>query len=231
MFFRYLPCPKVGRKSQRLTIQIPMGQTPIGGTRDYGPEHWTGAQGRISLNLWSAEWQVLLRDNTGHNADRGHTPSPRINQSYSVLSKCRSFTAKSAFCTLPSSQSSFSHVHIVHSLELSSRLPFFLGHPSAGSYFLASGPVNFLSSSLSVTALFYLLPLFPAQMYFLFCLSILYAPSFSISTSQMLPVVFVHSVVLFKSLYHTTLHSTQRTSLVSSSVLFPRVYRKCFSTC
>ena len=89
-----------------------------------------------------------------------------------------------------------------------------LEHPSAGSSILASGPTNFFSSSLSVPALFFLLPLFQAQLHFLFCLSILHAPSFSIPTSQMLPVVFAHSVVVFRSLHHTTLHSTQNTSLV-----------------
>ena len=44
----------------------------------------------------------------------------------------------------------------------------------------------------------------------------------------MLPVVFAHSVVVSRSLHHTTLHSTQNTSLVSSVVLFPRARRKCF---
>ena len=111
--------------------------------------------------------------------------------------------------------------------ESSSRLSFLLQHPSAGSSFLASGPVNFFSSSLSVPALFFLLPLFLAQLHFLFCLFILHAPSFSISTSQMLPVVSVHCDVVSKSLHHTTLHSTQNTSLVSSVVLFPRARRKC----
>ena len=196
-----------------------MGQTPIGGTRDYGPEHWTGAQGRISLNLWSAEWQVLLRDNTGHNADRGHTPSPRINQSYSVLSKCRSFTAKSAFCTLPSSQSSFSHVHIVHSLELSSRLPFFLGHPSAGSYFLASGPVNFLSPSLSVPALFFILPLFVEQLHF-FILSVHFTRSIllhiHISNASSHFCSFRRSIQISAS-YNAPLHTKHFTSLFRSS--------------
>ena len=56
---------------------------------------------------------------------------------------------------------------------------------------------------------------------FLFYLSILYAPSFPISTSQILPVVFAHSVVVSKSLNHITLQSTQSTSLASSLVIFP----------
>ena len=63
-----------------------------------------------------------------------------------------------------------------------------------------------------------LLPLFLAQLHFLFCLSILHSPSFSISTPQMLPVAFANSVVMSKSLYHTTLHSTKGTLLASSLV-------------
>ena len=83
-----------------------------------------------------------------------------------------------------------------------------LEHPSAGRSFLASGPANFFYSSLSVPALFFLLPLLLAQLHFLFCPSI-HAPSFSIPTSQMLPVVFAHSVLVSRSLHHITLHSTQ----------------------
>ena len=89
--------------------------------------------------------------------------------------------------------------------ELSSHLPYLLEHPSAGSSFLAIVPENFFSASLSVPALFFLLPLILAQLHFLFCLSILHAPCFSTPTSQILPVVFAHSVVVFKSLHHTTL--------------------------
>ena len=97
---------------------------------------------------------------------------------------------------------------------------FLLEHSSAGSFFLASDPVNLFSYSLSVPALFFLLPLFLAHLQFLFCLAILHAPSFSISTSQILPVGFAYSVVVSKSLHHTTLHSTQSLSLASSLVLF-----------
>ena len=68
----------------------------------------------------------------------------------------------------------------------------------------------FISSSIN---LFFLLPLFLAQLHFLFCLSILHAPSFSIFTSQMLPIVFAHSVVVSKSLHQSTLHSTESTLL------------------
>ena len=103
-----------------------------------------------------------------------------------------------------------------------------LEHPLAGSSFLASGPANFFSYSLSVPALIFLLPLFLAQLHFLFCLFILHTPSFTISTSKMLPVDFAHSVVVSRSLHHTTPHSTQNTSLVSSVVLLPRALRKCF---
>ena len=161
----------------------------------------------------------------------------RFNQSinHSALPKGRSFIENSASSTLPSSQSSFSYLHTVHLSECclstyiffcrepSSRLPFLLENPSAGSSFLVSDPANLFSSSLLDPALFFFLPLFLAQLHCLFCLSVLYAPSFSMSTSQMLPVVFVLSVVVSKSLHHTTLHSTQTTSLASSIVLFPRV--------
>ena len=70
-----------------------------------------------------------------------------------ISKKWRSFTANPAFSTLPSSQPSSSYLHTVHlsscclspdiffSRELSSRLSFLLEHPSAGSSFLASGPV------------------------------------------------------------------------------------------
>ena len=109
-----------------------------------------------------------------------------VNQSiinHSVLSKSRSFTANTAFSTLPSSQSFFLYLHTVHlplcclssdiffCREFSSCLSFLLEHPSAGSYFLVSGPANFYSSSLSVLALFFLLALFLAQLHF-FILSV-----------------------------------------------------------
>ena len=152
---------------------------------------------------------------------------------HSILPKGKSFISNSAFPLL-SSYSPFIIMlsfDILFCLELSSRLPFLQEHPSAGTSFLTNGPANFFFSSLSVPALFFLLPLFLAQLHFLFCLSILHAPSFSIPTSQMLPVVFSHSVVVSRSLHHTTLHSTQNTSLVSSVVLFPRVRRKCFFIC
>ena len=106
-----------------------------------------------------------------------------------------------------------------------------LEHPSAGSSFLANGPANFFSSSLSDPVLFFLLPFshsFQQSCIFLFCLSTLDAPSLSIPTSQMLPVVFAHSAIVSRSLHHTTLHSTQNTSLVSSVVLFTRARGKCF---
>ena len=52
--------------------------------------------------------------------------------------------------------------------EPSSHLPFLLERPSAGSSLLASSPVNSFSSSLSIPALFFLLPLFLAQLHFYF---------------------------------------------------------------
>ena len=100
-------------------------------------------------------------------------------------------------------------------------LPVYL--PSRASFsrqvLLSSGPVNFFSSSFSSSTIAF------------FILSILHAPSFSISTFQMLQVIFAHSITLSKSLHHTTLHSTQNTSLASSLVPYPRVHRKCFSSC
>ena len=83
--------------------------------------------------------------------------------------------------------------------------------------FLISSSIILPSPTLSSTAAF-------------FFLSILHAPS-SITTSQMLPVVFAHSVVVCKYLHHTTLHSTQSTSLISSLVIFPSARRKCFFSC
>ena len=102
-----------------------------------------------------------------------------INQSIKCMPKGRSFTANSAFSNVPSSQSTFSYLHTVYlrwclsfdiffCREPSSRLPFLLEHPSAGSSFLASGPVNFFSSPLSVLALFFLLPVLLVQLHFYF---------------------------------------------------------------
>ena len=54
---------------------------------------------------------------------------------------------------------------------------------------------------------------FQHNWFFLLCLSILHAPSFSISTSQMLSVFFAHSVVVSKSLHHTTLRYTPNKAL------------------
>ena len=45
----------------------------------------------------------------------------------------------------------------------------------------------------------------------------------------MLPVVFAHSVVVSRFLHHTTLHSTQNTSLVSSVVLYQSPQKAPFS--
>ena len=93
--------------------------------------------------------------------------------------------------------------------------------PSAGSSFLASGPSNFFySSSLSVPALFFILPLFQAQLHFLFYLSVLHPPPFSIFTSQMLPVVlFIPCPSLctiqrtpYKALHYNAFHETHHGS-------------------
>ena len=46
----------------------------------------------------------------------------------------------------------------------------------------------------------------------------------------MLPIVFARSVVVSRSLDHTTLHSIRNTSLAFSLVPFPRVLRECFSS-
>ena len=115
--------------------------------------------------------------------------------------------------------------------ELSSHLPFLLEHPSAGSSFLASGTTNFFSSSLSVPASFFLLPFFLSQLHFLFCPFYTPHPS-PYPHLKFFQACFAHSIVVSKSLHHTTtLHSIQSTSLASSLVVFPRVHRKCFSSC
>ena len=104
-------------------------------------------------------------------------------------------------------------------LELSSHLPYLLEHPSAGSSFLASGLANLFSSSLSVPALFFLLPLFLAQLNFLFCVhftrSILLHTHISNASSSFCS--FRRSAQV-SAPYN--LHSTQNTSLLSSVVLF-----------
>ena len=118
--------------------------------------------------------------------------------------------------------------HLISS-SASSHLPYLLELPSAGSSFLASVPAYFffflISSSIILPS-----PTLSRTTEF-FILSILHAPSFSIPTSQMLPVVLPHSVVVSRSLHHTTLLSTQDTLLVCSVVLFPRARRKCLFCC
>ena len=158
-----------------------------------------------------------------------------INQSnnHSVLPKDRSFTANWAFSTLPCSQLSFRnfiqsiyHKVVYHLISSAANfLPFTI--PSRASFskqlllsqwtsqllflFSISSSIILPSHTLSSTTAF------------LFCLSILHAPSFSISASECFQSFFAHSVVESKSLHHTTLHSTEGTSLASSLVLFPRV--------
>ena len=143
------------------------------------------------------------------------------------------FHCKLSFSTLPSSQPSFSYLYTVHLLycclssdilfcnEFSSHLPYLLEHPAIGSSFLASGTANFLSSSLSVPALFFVRPLFLAQQHF-FVMS----ESFYTLHSSPYPHLkcfqsfFSHSALVSKFLHHTTLHFTQSTSLVSSYFFF-----------
>ena len=84
--------------------------------------------------------------------------------------------------------------------------------------FFISSSIILPSHTLSITTVF-------------FILSILHASSFSTLTSNMLPVVLAHSVVVYKSLHRSTLHSTQSTSLISAVVLFPRARRKRLFTC
>ena len=98
-------------------------------------------------------------------------------------------------------------------------------------FLLSQWPVNLFSSSLSVPALFLLLPLFLAQLNVLFCVPVLHVPSFFISTYQMLPVVFAHSVVVSKSLQHTTILSTQSTSLICSVFFFQGPAENAFFFC
>ena len=38
-----------------------VGLMPVGGATVSGPEHYTDTQGRASLNVWSAQCQVLRR--------------------------------------------------------------------------------------------------------------------------------------------------------------------------
>ena len=69
----YLFFPNVGMTAPGITTQIPVGQTPVGGATYYEPE----AQGRASLNLWSAQCQDQLqrKHRTEH---KGQAPSTKI---------------------------------------------------------------------------------------------------------------------------------------------------------
>ena len=51
LFFYYLPSPKLGLTPRGLTTQMHVGQMPVGGAPDCGPEHYTDTQGRTSLNV------------------------------------------------------------------------------------------------------------------------------------------------------------------------------------
>ena len=150
---------------------------------------------------------------------------------HSVLPKGRSFTANSAFSTLPSSQTFFSYLHTVHLSwcclstniffchEHSTHLPFLPEHPSAGSSFSASSPANFFSSSVSVPALLFLLPFFAAQLHF-FILSV------HITCSILLHIHISNASSHFCSfccrvqvsaLYNTTLHTKHFANLFLGS--------------
>ena len=148
-----------------------------------------------------------------------------INQSQ-CSAQGQVFTANSAFSTLPSSQPSFSYLHTVHYHDVvyhlissyAANLPFYHSFQSILQQAVPSKPV---AQPISFPLLYQFQhyssfsQAFQHNCIFLFCLSILCAPSCSIPTSQMLPGVFAHSVVVSKSLHHTTLHSIQSTSLVS----------------
>ena len=145
---------------------------------------------------------------------------------HSVLPKGRSFTANLAFSTLPLLSlplhiliHSIYHVvdHLISS-SAASFLPFIIPSRSSFSrHFLFSQcPSQFLFLFFISSSIILPSPTLSSTTAFLFCMSILHTPSFSISTSQMLPVVFAHSVVVFKFLHHTTLHSTKSTPQVSS---------------
>ena len=203
------------KKSTQTPFRLPRNRHGVTETRTRDPSH----------SVWPYKSCTAP---TSHKLNSIQFKCQSIN--HSVLPKSRSFTANSVFSTLLSSQPSFSYLHTFHfswcSLssdiffcrEPSYRLPLLLEYPSAGSSFLVNGPANFFSYSLSVAALIFALPLFPEQLRFLFCLSILHAPSFSISTSQMLPFIFAHSIIVSKSLHHTMpLHTKHLTSLFLSS--------------
>ena len=143
-----------------------------------------------------------------------------IKINHTILPKGKSFTANSAISTLPSSQPSFSHLHksiyhdVVYRLISSSAANFplvyhfLLEHPSADNSFLASSPANFFSSSLSLPALFFLLPLYLAELHF-FIFSVHF-------TCSILLHIHISNVsrrfcsfrVVSKSLHSITLHST-----------------------
>ena len=94
--------------------------------------------------------------------------------------------------------------NVVYHLIYSSALNIFaVYHSFSRQFLLTQWPSQFLFLFFISSSI--LFPLFLAQQHFPFCLSILHAPFFSISTSQILPAVFAHSVVVSRSLHHTTL--------------------------
>ena len=94
-----------------------------------------------------------------------------------------------------------------------------LEHPSAGSSFLASGPANFFSSSLSIPALFFLLPLFLAQLhFFIMCVHCIRSilPHIHISNASRRFFSFRRSAQV-SAPYNATLHTKHFTSLFLTS--------------
>ena len=80
-------------------------------------------------------------------------------------------------------------------------------------FLLSQWPSKFLFLFFISSSIILLSPTLPSIAAFLFCLSILHAPSFSISTSQMFPVVFAHYIVV-SAPYNATLHTKHFSNLL-----------------
>ena len=79
LLLRLFTLPQSRTHSQGLTIQIPVGQMPVGGATVFGPKHWTDTQGRASLHVWSAQCQGLRRQHGTEHRQRKHTQSQDRN--------------------------------------------------------------------------------------------------------------------------------------------------------
>ena len=66
--FTVVNAPLLKTYTPGFTTQMPVGQMPVGGAIDCGPENWTGTQGRATLNVWSAQ------DRTGKRHTQPHWP-------------------------------------------------------------------------------------------------------------------------------------------------------------